>query len=91
VHGLCLEGAKWDVNAGVLEEATLKDLHPRLPVVLVKAAAQDKVESRDLYQCPVYQTQQRGPTYVFTAGLRSKVPPAKWITAGVAMLMDVVD
>ncbi|KAG2947691.1 hypothetical protein PC118_g25559 [Phytophthora cactorum] len=33
---------------------------------------------------------QRGPTLVFMSPLRSKVPPAKWVLAGVAMLMEVV-
>jgi len=91
VHGLSLEGARWDVAAGVLEEATLKELHPAMPVVLIRAQAADKVDSRDVYHCPVYKTQQRGPTYVFTAGLRTKAPPSKWVLAGVAVLMDVAD
>lgn len=89
MHGLFLQGARWDVSAGVLEEATLKDIHPPMPVVLIRAAEREKSEPRDLYVCPVYQTQSRGSTFVFTAGLRTKVPPAKWVMAGVAMLMDV--
>ncbi|KAJ1618499.1 dynein heavy chain and region D6 of dynein motor-domain-containing protein [Pavlovales sp. CCMP2436] len=89
VYGLYLEGARWDLAGGVLEDATLKELHPTMPVLLVKAVPHDKLELRDFYQCPVYQTQQRGPTFVFTAGLRTKVPPAKWVLAGVAMLMDM--
>jgi dynein heavy chain len=40
------------------------------------------------YECPVYMTRQRGASYVFTASLRTKQPPAKWVLAGVALLMD---
>ena len=90
VHGLYLEGARWDVGAGMLEESQLKALYPPLPVVLIKAATQDKMDARDIYACPVYKTQQRGPTFVFAAGLKTKAPPAKWVMAGVALLMDVV-
>ena len=36
IHGLYLEGARWDSTLGVLTEAKLKDLHPPLPVVYVK-------------------------------------------------------
>lgn len=41
------------------------------------------------YQCPVYRTEQRGPTYVFTAQLKTKSPPARWVMAGVGLIMDV--
>eukprot|EP00965_Chrysotila_dentata_P224280 6194093-Pleurochrysis_carterae.AAC.1 len=68
----------------------MKELYPKLPVVLVKASPADKPQGADVYQCPVYKTQFRGPTYVFTAGLKSKHPPSKWIMAGVALLMNVV-
>lgn len=36
IHGLFLEGARWDSNLGVLAEARLKELHPPMPVVYVK-------------------------------------------------------
>ena len=89
MHGLYVEGARWDAGGGLLEDAVIKQLYPPMPVVLIKAATQDKMEARDIYPCPVYKTQQRGPTFVFTAGLRTKAPPAKWTMAGVAMLLDV--
>jgi dynein heavy chain len=45
-------------------------------------------DGKSNYECPVYATRRRGATYVFTAALRTKQPPAKWILAGVALLMD---
>ena len=89
IHGLYLDGARWDAGGGILDDALLKVLYPLLPVVLIKAATQDKMDARDIYPCPVYKTQQRGPTFVFAAGLRTKAPPAKWTMAGVALLLDV--
>jgi len=91
IHGLYLEGARWDVGGGVLEDAVIKQLYPPMPVVLVKAATHDKMEARDIYACPVYKTQHRGPTFVFTAGLRTKAGANKWVLAGVALILDVVD
>lgn len=41
-------------------------------------------------RCPVYKTQMRGPTYVFDAFLRTKAPAAKWVLAGVVLVMDIV-
>ena len=96
VHGLCLEGARWDINSGMIDDAILKQLYCPLPVILVKAALQDKAEGRDTYACPVYKTLTRGPVdgkpsggYVFTAGLKTKQPANKWILAGLAGFLDV--
>lgn len=44
---------------------------------------------KQAYQCPVYKTEQRGPTFVFCAQLKTKSPPARWIMSGVALIMDV--
>lgn len=49
----------------------------------------DIKEDKTVYQCPVYKTESRGATYVFTAQLKTKLPPAKWILAGVALILDV--
>ena len=62
-----------------------------MPVILVKAYTLEKVPDRDMYSCPVYKTQFRGPTYVFAANLRTKAPAKKWIMAGLALIMDVVE
>ena len=41
------------------------------------------------YRCPAYQISVRRPCYVFDAQLAtSKHPAAKWILAGVAMILD---
>ena len=50
---------------------------------------QDGKEEKNVYQCPVYKTETRGATYVFTAQLKTKAPPQKWIVAGVAIILDV--
>ena len=49
------------------------------------------MEKNGVYFCPVYKTQQRGPTYVFTACLRTKLPANKWILAGCTLVMESGD
>jgi dynein heavy chain len=95
VHGLYLEGAAWDSGTngtdGYLIDQKLKDLHPKLPVVNVIAVPTEKKKTAGQYQCPVYVTSARGPTYVFTANLNMEsedTDPAKWILAGTALLMS---
>ncbi|NWS08793.1 DYH9 protein, partial [Motacilla alba] len=88
VHGLFMEGARWDAQAGAITEARLKELTPAMPVVFLKAIPDDKQDTRGLYPCPVYKTRQRGPTYVWTFNLKTKENPSKWVLAGVALLLQ---
>lgn len=62
-----------------------------MPVIQCKAILVDKMETNGVYRCPVYKTAQRGPTYVFTGNLRSKMPSPKWVLAGVCMVMEIAD
>ena len=80
---------RWDTNIGSIVESRLKELHPVMPVMFIKAVTQDKQELRSLYDCPVYKTRQRGPTYVWTFNLKSKEKPAKWVLAGAALLLQI--
>ncbi|KAM6104169.1 LOW QUALITY PROTEIN: dynein axonemal heavy chain 11 [Theristicus caerulescens] len=45
--------------------------------------------SKDVYECPVYKTKSTGTTYVWTFNLKSQEKPAKWVLAGVALLLAV--
>lgn len=92
IHGLVLEAARWDDKASCLDESRPRELFCSMPVIMVKAVTADNKRdvNRDQYECPVYKTQKRGATFVFSAGLRSKVPVSKWVLAGVGLLMEVV-
>ncbi|KAF6093352.1 dynein axonemal heavy chain 9 [Phyllostomus discolor] len=89
VHGLFMEGARWDAQAGVITEAKLKDLTPPMPVMFIKALPAEKQDCRSVYPCPMYKTCQRGPTYVWTFNLKTKENPSKWVLAGVALLLQI--
>ncbi|XP_057215442.1 dynein heavy chain 9, axonemal [Triplophysa rosa] len=89
IHGLFIEGARWDIQAGLMVDARLKELTPTMPVIFIRAIPVDKQETRNVYQCPVYKTRQRGPTYVWTFNLKTKENPSKWTLAGVALLLQI--
>ncbi|GCB64021.1 hypothetical protein scyTo_0000226, partial [Scyliorhinus torazame] len=89
IHGLFLEGARWDIQSGIITEARLKDLTPTMPVIFVRATPADRQEIKNIYECPVYKTKTRGPTYVWTFNLKTREKPAKWILAGVTLLLSV--
>ncbi|XP_043570859.1 dynein axonemal heavy chain 17-like [Chiloscyllium plagiosum] len=89
IHGLYMEGARWEKNSGIITDARLKELTPGMPVVFIKAIPVDRQETKNIYECPVYKTRSRGPTYVWTFNLKTKESRAKWILAGVAVLLQV--
>ena len=89
VHGLFLQGAGWDLSQSQLETSQPKVMYVTLPVINCKSISAAKASGDGIYQCPVYMTEARGPTYVFDAQLKSKSPSARWIMAGVAIVMDI--
>jgi dynein heavy chain len=83
--------------AGHLTESKLKVLLDPMPIVYVQAVpVQPEWDPQgvgylrgnpELFECPVYYTSARGPTFVFLSTLKSVDPTHKWILAGVAILM----
>jgi len=91
VFGFQVEGARWDAAAGQVDESRPKKPFSVVPVVNCRAGLAPLLGKEDpnLYMCPVYETTARGATYVFTAQLKTKAAPRKWILAGVALILDV--
>ncbi len=89
VYGFFMEGARWDTQTGLIQEANLKELTPSIPVIFIKAIPVDKQDFKNVYECPVYKTRERGPGYVWTFRLKTKENPAKWVIAGVSLLLSV--
>jgi len=89
INGLYMEGARWDTLTNSIANSRLKELHPQMPVIWIRAVTQDKQETRNLYECPVYKTRQRGQTYIWTFNLKTREKPAKWVLAGVALLLQI--
>jgi len=90
IYGLSLEGAHWDLGSGVIDTSLPKEMSCSMPVINCRAVIALKREQGNTYECPVYRTQRRGSTYVFTAQLRTNAPPFKWILAGAALVMEIV-
>jgi len=82
-------GARWDVPSSLLAEARMKEMLPPVPVLFIRAIPVDRQDTRSVYECPVYKTRMRGPTFVWTFNLRTKEKPSKWILAGVALLLQI--
>ncbi|CAK4776251.1 unnamed protein product [Aphanomyces euteiches] len=90
IYGLSLEGARWDLSSGIIDSSMPKEMSCPMPIINCRAVLATQSIGSNIFECPVYRTQQRGPTYIFTAQLRSKAPPAKWVLGGACLVMEVV-
>jgi len=93
INGLFLEGARWDSKMNSLNEAYLKELYPALPVMYLRAIWNEKApkSNQAFYECPVYVTKERGPTFVnyFNLKINNNIGTAShWIKRGVAILLE---
>eukprot|EP00752_Nemacystus_decipiens_P011484 g10196.t1 len=89
INGLSLDGARWNLQAQHLESSKPREMYCPMPVITCVAVINTRADN-NTFMCPVYKTQMRGPTYVFDAFLRTKAPAAKWVLAGVVLVMDIV-
>jgi dynein heavy chain len=91
IHGVCLEGARWDRDEGCLKDSKPNELHPVMPVIIIKPVTTEDFVTEGYYQCPVYTNMQRANVYspsvsVFT--LRTNETDKKWTLASVALLLQ---
>jgi dynein heavy chain len=84
--------------AGHITDSKLKQLLPAMPLLYLKAVPVQATwiptsvgylrQDPAVYDCPVYTTTFRGPTYVYLATLKTLEPVHKWTLAGVALIMQ---
>lgn len=94
IHGLYLEGARWDPQSQSLADSRPKELFTQFPVLWL-LPEEDRVEpTTGVYKCPVYKILTRRGTlsttghstnFVLFVELPTKEEAAKWIKAGVAL------
>ncbi|GAB0197858.1 dynein heavy chain 9, axonemal [Grus japonensis] len=53
VHGLFMEGARWDTQTGIITDARLKELTLAMPVIFIKAIPADKQDIRRMRRCKI--------------------------------------
>ena len=84
-----MQGARWDQKENAIAASLPKEMFYSMPVMLCKSVLREKDEDGGIFRCPVYKAENRGPTYVFSAQLKTKSPPARWVLAGVGLIFDI--
>lgn len=62
-----------------------------MPVIHIKAVKISEKRTEGRYECPVYYTAQRGPTFIFTADLKMESydsEESQWILGGVCLILN---
>eukprot|EP00796_Vickermania_ingenoplastis_P010528 gene10529-7314_t len=103
IHGLFLEGARYDVDQQCIMESRKGELFTKVPIIHLEPVRLKTITSTDkTYACPVYKTSARVGV-LSTTGLSTNfvvsldltagigVSPKHWIQRGVAMLCMLDD
>ncbi|XP_062843095.1 dynein axonemal heavy chain 1 [Trichomycterus rosablanca] len=95
IHGLFLEGARWDTQSGLLAESRPKKLHTEMSVIWMVPTPNRKPAQSGIYICPIYKTLTRAGTlsttghstnYVIAVELPTDQSQRHWIKRGVALI-----
>ena len=95
VHGLFLEGARWDMGKACLEDSHPKEPIVKFPVIWLEPVALTENVEAGCYNCPMYKTSTRrgelSPTghstnFVLYMNLPCEVQPDYWVRRGAALL-----
>ncbi|XP_051768758.1 dynein axonemal heavy chain 1 [Ctenopharyngodon idella] len=95
IHGLFLEGARWDAEIGQLAESRPKELYTEMAVIWMVPIPNRKPPLSGIYVCPIYKTLTRAGTlsttghstnYVTAVELPTDHTQGHWIKQGVALI-----
>ena len=106
IHGLFIEGCRWDGALQALTESEPKVLFSSMPTIWLKVTLSSTIELLPngkrvgYYESPVYRTAERRGTlsttghstnFVMEMWLPAKLPEAHWVKRGVALLCALSD
>lgn len=97
IHGLFIEGCRWDMDDQCLAESHPKVLLDEMPVIWLEPVITDDYRPVNSYKCPLYKTSTRkgvlsttGHSTNFVMYLDLKSPentnPMHWVRRGVGLL-----
>lgn len=99
IHGLFMEGARWDPEANQLEDANAGEMYANAPIILFTPAQNFQPDPEE-YSMPVYKTTTRAgvldttghsTNFVVSIECASSRKPSYWVLKGAAFLCQLND
>lgn len=93
VHGIYIEGCRWNYDKHMLDESEPKKLFTDVPMIHLQPIENRVVPEEGFYSCPIYKVLSRTGTllttghstnFVMDMEFPTEKDAAKWIKAGVA-------
>jgi dynein heavy chain len=100
IHGLYLQGAKWNANEGKVADSNKDVLFVGLPVIWLEPILETAKDDERAYQCPLYKTSLRkgelsttghSTNFIMYLALHTEQKPEFWVNRGVALLCQLDD
>lgn len=98
IHGLFLEGCRWDDDMTMLAESHRKELFCQVPIISLIPINNDKYNPPQHYECPLYKTSLRkgelsttghSTNFVTFLDLNTDLTPEHWTRRGAALLCQL--
>ena len=100
IHGLFLQGARWNISEGKLADSKKGVLFVELPVIWLEPILETTKDDERAYKCPLYKTSLRkgelsttghSTNFIMYLALHTEQKPEFWINRGVALLCQLDD
>ncbi|XP_063709228.1 dynein axonemal heavy chain 12-like [Culicoides brevitarsis] len=100
IYGLFIDGARWLLQEGYLDEQLPKILVETMPLMHFIPTLISNLKETGRYKCPVYKTMERRGTlsttghstnYVLTTLIKTRDPVSHWIKRSVALVCQTSD
>lgn len=99
IHGMFMEGARWNSADGCVDESSPGELFAPVPVLwLVPAALDEPSPEQAAYDCPFYKTNVRAGTlsttghstnHVCNFDMPTRLEPGHWVRRGAALISQL--
>ena len=98
IHGLFLQGARWNLDEGKVADSKKGALFFELPVIWLEPIPENKQDDERFYKYPLYKTSLRrgelsntghSTNFIMYLGLHTEQKPEFWINRGVALLWQL--
>jgi dynein heavy chain len=98
IHGMFMEGARWNKEDKCIDESHPSELFAPVPVIWLEPATVDDPKPESTYECPFYKTNVRAGTlsttghstnHVCNFDIPTKLDAGHWVRRGAALISQL--